>query len=376
MVAKKSYKHGEHRSFVYLLFLFQDWVDVILALHAYPCLRVSGMSVSISDRGCTCRAKLPRRWTAQVLVLTTTTVLLFHVLLQRTSEMQDTSFSSDVSSSHPLLHHRLLARMQFVDSSLNNLVCSKLAGGAIVNRSQLDSMRHIPGRFPLLPANDSHSSAASDFCQSLRQSYGFERWPVTTQEERFPLAFSFKLHKDPVMFQRLLSVLWRPHNLYCLHVDNKAPPDVFEHISKVASCFPNVKLADTRLNVVYASISSLNADIECAKLALKSSIQWRYHINLCGQDFPLRTNLEMVQILEVLNGTNDIENYPPSNYFHRLSFEFISISKRAVNMHTKIPKAPFPVKSVELRKGSAYNILSRRFLEWAFQDEVTTQAWE
>ena len=321
-------------------------------------------------RVCSHSGRLPRRWLIQLLMLTTATFVIFRILLAQTFSTAGEAFSRYGSDDDQLIHHRRLARMLYVDSSLNNQVCSKLASGTITNTSQLDSMHRVSRLFPPLPINDSHSSAASDFCRLLRQNYGFGRWPVTAQEEQFPLAFSFKLHKDPVMFQRLLSVLWRPHNLYCLHVDNKAPPDVFEHISKVASCFPNVKLADTRLNVVYASISSLNADIECAKLALKSSIQWRYHINLCGQDFPLRTNLEMVQILEVLNGTNDVENSPPSEFFRKLSFAFKSLIKHGINLPSKIPKEPFPFQSFEVRKGSAYNILNRSLLEWALQDKV------
>ena len=35
--------------------------------------------------------------------------------------------------------------------------------------------------------------------------------------------------------------------------------------------------------------------------------QWKYFINLSGQMFPLHTNAELVQILKLYNGANDIE---------------------------------------------------------------------
>ena len=34
---------------------------------------------------------------------------------------------------------------------------------------------------------------------------------------------------------------------------------------------------------------------------------WKYFINLTGQEFPLRTNYELVRILKVFNGSNSLE---------------------------------------------------------------------
>ena len=35
--------------------------------------------------------------------------------------------------------------------------------------------------------------------------------------------------------------------------------------------------------------------------------KWRYFINLTGQEFPLKTNRELVEILTALHGANDID---------------------------------------------------------------------
>jgi len=40
---------------------------------------------------------------------------------------------------------------------------------------------------------------------------------------RFPLAFSMVIYRDIDQFERLLRVLYRPQNFYCIHVDRKAP---------------------------------------------------------------------------------------------------------------------------------------------------------
>ena len=329
--------------------------------------KLSKSSDSSGAEPCACFRQL-LRWTRTGLMLLTLTLVL------RAVRRQDTrwplTFSSQLQPlTSRLTAQRLAAPMVFMESGLINLICSGLSSQRIANQSQLDTLQHVLNG-SLLPGRQNNNRGVTKNCQASRLKYAFNRWPVTTQEEQFPLAFSFKLHKYPDMFERLLSVLWRPHNLYCVHVDSKTPPDVYWRIVNVTSCFPNVVLTQTRINVVYASITSLYADIECVKVALNSSVKWRYHINVCGQEFPLKTNLEMVQILTALNGTNDVENYPPNLSLINRSYKYKSAIHRGVNRATNETKAPFPDSAVQIRKGSAYNCLQRRFLDWALQDEV------
>jgi len=51
----------------------------------------------------------------------------------------------------------------------------------------------------------------------------------------------------------------------------------------------------------------LQADIDCMKDHLAHEVRWHYVINLPGQAYPLRTPEEMIDILRIYNGTNDIE---------------------------------------------------------------------
>ena len=295
-----------------------------------------------------------------------TLTLVLYAVRQQDMRWPLTSSSQLQPLTSRLTALRLAAPMVFMESGLINLICSSLSSQRIANQSQLDTLQHVLNG-SLLPGRQNNNRGVTKDCQASRLKYAFNRWPVTTQEEQFPLAFSFKLHKYPDMFERLLSVLWRPHNLYCVHVDSKTPPDVYWRIVNVTSCFPNIVLTQTRISVMYAS---LYADIECVKVALNSSVKWRYHINVCGQEFPLKTNLEMVQILTALNGTNDVENYPPNVPFINLSYKYKSAIHRGVNRPTNETKAPFPDSAVQIRKGSAYNCLQRRFLDWALRDEV------
>ena len=40
----------------------------------------------------------------------------------------------------------------------------------------------------------------------------------------------------------------------------------------------------------------------------QASATWKYFINLTGQEFPLKTNAELVKILKVYNGANNIQS--------------------------------------------------------------------
>jgi len=50
---------------------------------------------------------------------------------------------------------------------------------------------------------------------------------------------------------------------------------------------------------------------------LNSKAKWRYLINLAAQSYPLRTPEEMVDILRIYNGANDIEGIYRRRLFSR-----------------------------------------------------------
>ena len=208
-------------------------------------------------------------------------------------------------------------------------------------------------------------------CRSLQQRHGYHRWPVTPQEKDFPLAFGLKIHHAPEMFERLLRVLWRPHNFYCVHVDSKTPLEIYQLVQDVTDCFDNVVMADVRVDLVYLSITSLLSDVECMRKAVNSTVPWKYYLNLSGQEFPLKTNLEIVQILSLLNGKNDVESYLPTHYVSSW-FNFHHIIVNGSVYQTKVKKEPFRYP-IPIRKGSAYGAFSHEFLEFALKSQLARE---
>uniref|UniRef100_A0A4W6GB73 Uncharacterized protein n=1 Tax=Lates calcarifer TaxID=8187 RepID=A0A4W6GB73_LATCA len=133
-------------------------------------------------------------------------------------------------------------------------------------------------------------------------------FPLSQEEEDFPLAYSMVVHHKVQNFERLLRAIYAPQNIYCIHVDKKAAASVLSAIKAITSCFPNVFMVSKAVSVVYSAWPRVQADLNCMADLYNASTKWKYFINLCGQDFPLKTNLEIVRALRSLKGGNSLES--------------------------------------------------------------------
>ncbi|KAJ8318659.1 hypothetical protein KUTeg_003750 [Tegillarca granosa] len=178
-------------------------------------------------------------------------------------------------------------------------------------------------------------------------------FPVSTEEKDFPIAFSILLYKDVDQAERLLRAIYRPSNIYCFHVDSSAEKVVHDSIQAISNCFDNVFVVSKKENVVYAGFSRLQADINCMKDLNTGNKSWKYFINLPSQQFPLKTNFEIVKILKIYNGSNDIEGITEKRRMMR---------KRYINKTS-------PPYGVQIVKGSAYGIFSREMVNFILTDK-------
>lgn len=81
---------------------------------------------------------------------------------------------------------------------------------------------------------------------------------------------------------------------------------------------------------------------------LNFPVNWKYHINLCGTDFPLKTNAEIVRYLQFIEPSNEIESWPMSKLKKdRIAFAHNLIEGKKVYISKKKgePKSPPPRKS-------------------------------
>ncbi|KAH0619812.1 hypothetical protein JD844_014100 [Phrynosoma platyrhinos] len=257
-------------------------------------------------------------------------------------------------------------------SPRGNISCSRLSRGdpEAVQEALLNRLQQKTGGNHL---QENHYLNMTKDCGLFKASRKFIEFPLSKEEEDFPIAYSMVIHDKIEMFERLLRAIYTPQNVYCVHVDAKSPQPFQEAVQSIVSCFGNVFMASKQEKVVYASWGRVQADLNCMEDLLQTKVPWRYLLNTCGTDFPIKTNAEIVRSLKVLNGKNNMESERPSayktgrwKYHHKVADSVV---------RTEMEKSP-PPQSSPMFTGSAYVVLTREFVQHLFQDPVAKQVIE
>ena len=99
--------------------------------------------------------------------------------------------------------------------------------------------------------------------------------------------------------------------------------------------------------------------------------RWRYAINLCGRELPLKTNREIVQSLIKLNGSSVLFPHEMSNRDREDRFVFKAIvnlsTGRIIKTQTKLGPVPY---SIKLYKSMTYIAVTRPFVSFLLMDET------
>ena len=144
-------------------------------------------------------------------------------------------------------------------------------------------------------------------CLKFLQRRGYIMSEQTQEEADFPIAYSILMFKDVEQVEHLLRTIYRPQNIYCIHVDKKSALSIYRAMKAISSCFDNVFISAKRTRVTWGYFTVLEPDLKCMEELFQRHKTWKYFINLTGQEFPLRTNYELVRILKAYDGANDIE---------------------------------------------------------------------
>ena len=190
------------------------------------------------------------------------------------------------------------------DRTVKEVNCNAIINGDLVETRRASNMSAQPRKFEL---NATDYINMTNNCQEFIDKRGYIMSSLTKLEADFPIAFSLLMYKDIEQVERLLRAIYRPQNIYCIHVDKKTKNDIFHAMEGITNCFENVFLLETRIDVQWGHFSVLEPDLLCMEELLSRNKKWKYFINLTGQEFPLRTNYELVRILMTYNGANDLE---------------------------------------------------------------------
>eukprot|EP00079_Xenopus_tropicalis_P018049 XP_004918779.1 PREDICTED: beta-1,3-galactosyl-O-glycosyl-glycoprotein beta-1,6-N-acetylglucosaminyltransferase 7 [Xenopus tropicalis] len=208
-------------------------------------------------------------------------------------------------------------------------------------------------------------------CSTMIRELRFITKPLSEEETAFPLAYILTIHHKLDMFVKLLSAIYAPQNLYCVHIDQKSPKDFIQAVQELAGCFGNIFIPSRQENVVYAGFSRLQADINCMEELSRSDTKWRYVINLCGQDFPIKTNREIIQYLKTSwkgrNLTPGVVQPPHMKYRTNVSYKVFQDQETSYIYPTATLKSG-PPRNLTLYFGTAYYSLTRDFVQFVLSD--------
>ncbi|XP_071350043.1 beta-1,3-galactosyl-O-glycosyl-glycoprotein beta-1,6-N-acetylglucosaminyltransferase 7 isoform X2 [Trachinotus anak] len=210
-------------------------------------------------------------------------------------------------------------------------------------------------------------------CSNLIPDLHFITRPLSGEEEDYPLAFIVTVHKELELFVRLLRAIYMPQNVYCIHVDAKAPYEYQMAVQRLVSCFQNTFLSSRSETVTYAGFSRLQADLNCMRDLAKSKIGWRKVVNLCGQDFPVKSNLELVRYMQSKewrdrNMTPGVKQPVSMSHRTRLQHKEI-IGSHVARKGLGLKKSP-PPYNLQVYFGTAYYALTRAFVDFVLKSPI------
>ncbi|KAG0725831.1 Xylosyltransferase 1 [Chionoecetes opilio] len=131
------------------------------------------------------------------------------------------------------------------------------------------------------------------------------------------LGFVVLVHKDPPAVMQLLSLIYRPHHFYVLHVDRRATEvrraltDLLLHLMPGAS---NIRILPAARSFVasWGSYNIVRAEMESYEELLRMGL-WDFAVNLSGADMPLRDVDDLAATLAPYRGVSFVPLFGQRN---------------------------------------------------------------
>ncbi|CAO2577500.1 Beta-1,3-galactosyl-O-glycosyl-glycoprotein beta-1,6-N-acetylglucosaminyltransferase 7 [Lemmus lemmus] len=208
-------------------------------------------------------------------------------------------------------------------------------------------------------------------CSRMAWGLHFITRPLSAEERNFSLAYIVSVHKELAMFVRLLRAIYAPQNVYCVHIDEKAPKKVKRAVQSFVNCFENVFISSKTQQAAHDGPKRLQAEINCMRDLVHSTFDWHYVMNLYGQEFPIKTNKEIINYIRTKwKGKNITPRVIPLPNTNPKPVQSPSEPHPKENTHT-FPKTRLkqrPPHNLTIYSGSAYFALTRKFVGFILTD--------
>jgi hypothetical protein len=268
--------------------------------------------------------------------------------------------------------------VSMIERPIYNINCDRILEA---DKQEILFAQKLLNNTPYKILNDTNFIFENNNCELFRKYRLYDSYKISEIERNFPLAYNILTYENADQFERLLNRIYRSHNIYCIHVDAKSPQSFKKAIQSIVDCFDNVFIATKLETIVYAGYSRLQADINCMNdlvnktyLTLnKKNVYWKYLINLASTEYPLKTNYEIVKILKLYNGANDIEVSGKINVdrFKYIYENYWNNKTNQTDIHLYNDIKNNPPHNFTIRKGSAYGSFSYEFVKWIVTNQYS-----
>ncbi|MDI1296136.1 MAG: beta-1,6-N-acetylglucosaminyltransferase [bacterium] len=178
------------------------------------------------------------------------------------------------------------------------------------------------------------------------------------------IAYLILVHRYPEQFKRMFKAIYVPGNQYLVHVDKNSGTELAADIAEFLQPFANSAILPAR-KALWGGYSLVDAELRGMAQLLRMNPDWRYFINLSGQDFPLKSQAYIADFLTANDGTQfiravDQQQVRPDT-MNRVSHYFLEAFGRMVR--TGIPRRF--LAGVTPYIGTQWKAVTREFCEFA-----------
>jgi hypothetical protein len=177
------------------------------------------------------------------------------------------------------------------------------------------------------------------------------------------IAYLILVHRYPGQFKRLFRAIYHPANYYLVHVDKRSGVGLQTEIQDFLSSFANASLLKSQ-STLWGGYSLVDAELRGIEELLKIGSEWKFFINLSGQDFPLKSQTHIQDFLSRNIGNDFIRVANQSKFRPDTLYRIQNYVTEFGNMILRTPIKQQYLRGVTPYIGNQWMILSRKFCEF------------
>jgi hypothetical protein len=190
------------------------------------------------------------------------------------------------------------------------------------------------------------------------------------------IAYLVMIHHNFPQFKWIINAIYTPDDYFIIHIDKTAMQSFREQVNHYVGNLANVKYLIPH-RMIRFGWSIVETELRAIRELASSEHEWKYLINVSGQDYPIKSISTIKakltaewprNFIEVIPLTKIAELHPHDPHLaRRLAFEMFG---RVVTTRIRLP---FSKMGDVDYKGTAWFMLTRDFCEWFLSNQITNE---